>query len=151
MTSGVFSPAVGADKRNMQVRIEAVVVRERIRSDLGELQPLMDSLRRHGQFSPILITRDSELIAGHRRLESARRLGWSSIEAVVLDQADDETLLELEIEENVQRKQLSNEELAAAVARLERMRHPWWLERVMRWLTERWRHLTWWFNVRLGR
>ena len=135
----------------MQVRIDAVVVRERIRSDLGELQPLMDSLRRHGQFSPILITRDSELIAGHRRLESARRLGWSSIEALVLDQANDETLLELEIEENVQRKQLSNEELAAAVARLERMRHQWWLERVLRWLTERWRHLTWWFSVRLGR
>ena len=135
----------------MQVRIDAVVVGERIRSDLGELEPLMESLRRHGQFSPILVTRDSELIAGHRRLESTRRLGWSSIEAVVLDQATDETLLELEIEENVQRKQLSNEELAAAVARLERLRHPWWFERVLRWLALRWRQLTWWMSVRPGR
>ena len=135
----------------MQVRIDAVVVRERIRSDLGELDALMESLRRHGQFSPILITRDSELIAGHRRLESARRLGWSSIEAVVLDQASDETLLELEIEENVQRKQLSNEELAAAVARLERLRRPWWFERLFRWLNMRWRQLTWWIGVPRGR
>lgn len=135
----------------MQVRIDAVVVRERIRSDLGELEPLMESLRRHGQFSPILITRDSELIAGHRRLESARRLGWTSIEAVVLDQAGAETLLELEIEENVQRKQLSHEELVAAVARLERLRDPWWLERLVRWLTLRWRQLIWWLGVPPGR
>ena len=140
-----------ADKRNMQVRIDAVVVRERIRSDLGELEPLMESLRRHGQFSPILITRESELIAGHRRLESARRLGWDSIEAVVLDQASDEALLELEIEENVQRKQLSNEELAAAVARLDRMRRSWWLERLLRWLNLRWRQLTCWMGVPPGR
>ena len=135
----------------MQVRIDAVVVRERIRSDLGELEPLMESLRRHGQFSPILISRDSELVAGHRRLESARRLGWSSIEAVVLDQASDETLLELEIEENVQRKQLSHEELAAAVARLERLRRPWWFERLLSWLTLRWRQLTCWIGVPPGR
>ena len=135
----------------MKVRIDAVVVRERIRSDLGELEPLMASLRRHGQFSPILITRDSELIAGHRRLESARRLGWSSIEAVVLEQASDATLLELEIEENVQRKQLSHEELAAAVARLERLRRPWWFERLLRWLSMRWRQLTWWTGVPRGR
>ena len=135
----------------MQVRIDAVVVRERIRSDLGELEPLMESLRRHGQFSPILISRDCELVAGHRRLESARRLGWSSIEAIVLDQASDETLLELEIEENVQRKQLSHEELAAAVARLERLRRPWWFERLLSWLTLRWRQLTCWIGVPPGR
>ena len=135
----------------MQVRIDAVVVRERIRSDMGELEPLMDSLRRHGQFSPILITRDSELIAGHRRLESARRLGWSSIEAVVLEQVTDDTLLELEIEENVQRKQLNHDELAAAVARLERLRRPLWFERALRWLAVRWRQLTWWLSVRPGR
>ena len=135
----------------MQVRIDSVVVRERIRSDLGALEPLMESLRRHGQFSPILITSDSELVAGHRRLESARRLGWSSIEAIVLDQAGDEALLELEIEENVQRKQLSHEELAAAVARLERLRRPWWFERLLTWLTERWRQLSCWIGVPPGR
>ena len=135
----------------MQVRIDEVVVRERIRTDLGELDSLMESLRRHGQFSPILITRDSELVAGHRRLESARRLGWDNIEAAVLDQVSDETLLELEIEENVQRKQLSNDELAAAVARLERLRRPWWFERLLRWVHTRWRQLTWWIGVPRGR
>lgn len=128
----------------MDVPIDSVVVRERIRSDLGELEPMMASLRRHGQFSPILITRESELIAGHRRLESARRLGWTSIEAVVVDQCSEEVRLQLEIEENVQRKQLSNDELAAGVARLERLRHPWWLVRLLRWLAPRWQRVTGW-------
>ncbi len=128
----------------MEVPIDSVVVRERIRSDLGELEPMMASLRRHGQFSPILITGESELIAGHRRLESARRLGWTSIEAVVVDQCSEEVRLQLEIEENVQRKQLSNDELAAAVARLERLRHPWWLLRLLSWLARRWRRVAGW-------
>ena len=128
----------------MEVRIDSVVVGERIRSDLGELEPMMESLRRHGQFSPILITPESELIAGHRRLESARRLGWTSIEAVVVDECTEEARLQLEIEENVQRKQLSNDELAAAVARLDRLRDPWWPLRLLRWLRQHWRRVTGW-------
>ena len=122
----------------MQVRIDSVVVRKRIRTDLGDLEPMMESLRRHGQLSPILITRQSELIAGHRRLQSARQLGWTSINATVVDLVNDHHLLELEIEENLQRKQLSHDELAAAAMRLERLKHPWWLRRVVRWLVGLW-------------
>jgi ParB family chromosome partitioning protein len=125
----------------MQIRIDSVVVGKRIRSDLGDLEPMMESLRRHGQLSPILITRRSELIAGHRRLESARRLGWTSVNAVMVDQESDRHLLELEIEENVQRRQLSQDELAAALLRLERLKNPSWLRRVLRWLAARWRRL----------
>ncbi len=118
----------------MQVPIEEVVVKRRIRSDLGNLDALMASLRTHGQLSPILITRDSQLVAGHRRLESARRLGWLTINAVVLERADAVDRLEIEIEENVQRKQLTAEELAEALARLERLKNPGWLRRLWRWL-----------------
>ena len=118
----------------MQVPIGEVVVKRRIRSDLGNLDELMASLHTHGQLSPILITRDSQLVAGHRRLESARRLGWLTINAVVLERADAVDRLEIEIEENVQRKQLTAEELAEALARLERLKNPGWLRRLWRWL-----------------
>ena len=118
----------------MQVPIEEVVVKRRIRSDLGNLDELMASLRTHGQLSPILITRDLRLVAGHRRLESARRLGWLTINAVVLERADAVDRLEIEIEENVQRKQLTAEELAEALARLERLKNPGWLRQLWRWL-----------------
>ena len=115
----------------MEVRIDSVVVRKRIRSDLGDLEPMMDSLRRHGQLNPILISRRSELIAGHRRLESARRLGWTSVQAVMVEQVSDRRMLELEIEENVQRRELGADELAAAMQRLERLRQPGCLQRVL--------------------
>ena len=97
----------------MEVRIDSVVVRKRIRSDLGDLEPMMDSLRRHGQLNPILINRRSELIAGHRRLESARRLGWTSVQAVMVERVSDQRML------------------AAALQRLERLRQPGCLQRVL--------------------
>ena len=115
----------------MEVRIDSVVVRKRIRSDLGDLESMMDSLRRHGQLTPILINRRSELIAGQRRLESARRLGWTSVQAVMVEQVNDQRMLELEIEENLQRRQLNEAELAAALQRLERLRQPGCLQRVL--------------------
>lgn len=116
----------------MHVPIEEVLVKRRIRSDLGNLDELMASMRTHGQLSPILITRDSHLVAGHRRLESARRLGWIDINAVILERADAVDRLEIEIEENVQRKQLTAEELSEALARLERLKNPGWLRRLLR-------------------
>ena len=125
----------------MQVRIDSVVVRKRIRSDLGDLESMMESLRRHGQLSPILINRRRELIAGHRRLESARRLGWTSVHAVMVEEANDRSMLELEIEENVQRSQLNEDELAAALLRLERLRQPGCLQRLLHRCSDLWRRL----------
>ena len=125
----------------MEIRIDSVVVHKRIRSDLGDLEPMMESLRRHGQLSPILINRRSELIAGHRRLESARRLGWTSVHAVMVEQVSDQSMLELEIEENVQRKELNEDELAAALLRLERLKQPGCLQRVLLRFSDLWRRL----------
>ena len=111
----------------MQVEIESIVIRKRIRASVGDLSPLMESLRKHGQLCPILINRRSVLIAGNRRLESARRLGWKRINAVVVDRDAERETLALEIEENVQRIDLRPEELREAIERLQRLqRVPWW-------------------------
>lgn len=111
----------------MQVEIESIVIGKRIRASVGDLSPLMESLRKHGQLCPILINRRSVLIAGNRRLESARRLGWKRINAVVVDRDAERETLALEIEENVQRKDLRPEELRDAIERLQRLqRVPWW-------------------------
>ena len=111
----------------MQVEIESIVIRKRIRASVGDLSSLMESLRKHGQLCPILINRRSVLIAGNRRLESARRLGWKRINAVVVDRDAERETLALEIEENVQRADLRPEELREAIERLQRLqRVPWW-------------------------
>jgi ParB family chromosome partitioning protein len=62
-----------------------------------------------------------ELIAGHRRLEAAKLLGWSEIVAVVRDETDDQAYI-LTLVENLQRNDLSPKEEAAALEVLVRER-----------------------------
>ena len=84
----------------------------------------MDSLRRHGLLNPVVINSRNELVAGHRRTEAARRLGWKSIEVRIVDSNDEAQLVEMEIEENTERKNLTPDELAEAYLRLEKLRNP---------------------------
>ena len=116
----------------MQVEIDTIVIRKRVRYSLGDLSSLMESLRKHGLLCPILINRRSELIAGNRRLESARRLGWKSINAIVIDKESERETLELELEENVQRKELRPEELREAIERMQRLQRVRWWRRALR-------------------
>lgn len=108
----------------MQVKIDEITIPERVRQALGDLSQLMKSMQTHGQLNPIVITPDYHLIAGHRRLESGKRLGWRSINAIILSDLDEIAKLEIEIDENVHRKPLSADELADAFDRLEKLKRP---------------------------
>jgi ParB family chromosome partitioning protein len=111
----------------MQIAPEAILIRKRVRRSLGNLEPLMESLKKYGQLNPIIINRSYELIAGRRRLEAAKLLGWSSVQVVVIDSSTEKEKLEIELEENVQRAPLSEQELTEAFTRLERLnRPPFW-------------------------
>ena len=66
--------------------------------------------------NPITVTSDYTLIAGQRRLEAARRLGWNAIQCRVVDDVTEESLVELEIEENSTRKDFTSDEMADAIA-----------------------------------
>ena len=115
----------------MQLPIEDIKIKKRIRKDLGDLTSLIDSLRSHGLMNPVVITKNNELIAGHRRIASAKVLGWKSIEVMVLDKISELEKLELEIEENVVRKDFSGDELEDAMARLEALKNPGILKRIL--------------------
>jgi ParB family transcriptional regulator, chromosome partitioning protein len=125
----------------MLLQLRDIKIKKRVRKNLGDLQPLMESLRSHGLMCPIVVNRRLELIAGHRRLESARRLGWEHIEATVMEKTGELPMLELEIEENVQRRDFSDEELAEALKRLEKLRHPGFFTRIGQKLKYVFKHL----------
>ncbi len=108
----------------MQVQIEDIIIKDRVRTDIGDLKPLMESMRKHGQLNPITLSRENELIAGHRRTLAARELGWKFIEAHIVERATEVEKLQLELEENVHRKDFSPEELLAGYRRLDKMLHP---------------------------
>ena len=108
----------------MQFLIKDIKIKKRVRKDLGDLEMLKDSLKRFGLMNPITINSQNELVAGHRRLEAAKALGWISIDAVQVDTKDKLLLLELELEENVQRKPFTDDELYDGYEALEKLRNP---------------------------
>ncbi|HOV63197.1 MAG TPA: ParB N-terminal domain-containing protein [Spirochaetia bacterium] len=108
----------------MQMRIDEIIIRKRVRRDLGDISQLMESMKNHGLLNPIVVTSEKELIAGFRRLESAKRLGWKTIEVQVISKPTDYDRLEMEIDENVFRKNLTADELADGYTRLERLKNP---------------------------
>jgi len=115
----------------MRLPLDEIKIKQRIRHDLGDLRQLMESLQEYGLMSPIIVNKKHELIAGHRRLEAARGLGWQFIEVRVMDRASAVYNLELEIEENVRRKDLSDQELDEALRRLEKLRNPGIFKRML--------------------
>jgi len=114
----------------MKIPLGRITVKKRVRMQLGDLQPLMDSLNTRGLMNPVTVNNDYELIAGHRRLESARRLGWDMIEVRIVDAQDELGMLELELEENLHRLDFTALELAQARARIEKLRNPGLLRRI---------------------
>ena len=109
----------------MLVSIKDIKVKRRVRKDLGNLENLKDSLRRYGLLNPITLNSKYQLIAGERRLEAAKAIGWTSINANIIDNLTPLSQLEMELEENNQRKEFTDEELMEGYRRLARLRRLW--------------------------
>ncbi|MBQ7619274.1 MAG: ParB N-terminal domain-containing protein [Treponema sp.] len=108
----------------MLVNISDIKVKRRVRKDLGNLEDLKDSLRRYGLLNPITLNSKYQLVAGERRLEAAKAIGWTSINANIIDNLTPLSQLEMELEENNQRKEFTDEELMEGYKRLAALRNP---------------------------
>ncbi|MEM2188833.1 MAG: ParB/RepB/Spo0J family partition protein [Thermofilaceae archaeon] len=102
------------------IPIEKIVVYERMRRDLGDIEDLKRSIRLAGNIQPIIVRPLDDgryaLVAGQRRFEALKELGYSEVPAIV--RAYDPLMAELvEIEENIRRKDYSSLEKAKAIAR----------------------------------
>ena len=106
----------------MQVNIKDVIIKKRARKDEGDLTTLMESLDKYGQLNPIILNSKMELIAGFRRLTAAKKLGWTKISATIVEIHDKADMLAIEIDENVQRLDFDDADLAEAYKKLEKLR-----------------------------
>lgn len=107
------------------ISIASIIVANRYRSDMGDLEGLAASIAEIGQIQPIVINKDRRLIAGGRRLEAMKLLGRETIAASVFD-LDDIDALKVERDENDQRKEPTISErvaLAEAIAETLAGRH----------------------------
>ena len=119
------------------LNFDEVIVEDRLRSDYGDVEELAESIWRNGLIHPICLAPNNRLIAGGRRLEallhignlklvteepghsSMIALGHKTLEESVhffyfdVDPQAIDTLTELELEENVMRKEMSWQERTA--------------------------------------
>src|SRR5437764_732820 len=67
------------------MHIDQIDVGFRFRKDLGDLRSLADSIADVGLLHPVVVTPEGRLIAGQRRLEACRLLGWIEVPVTVVD------------------------------------------------------------------
>jgi ParB family chromosome partitioning protein len=103
----------------------------RTQSSAEGLQELAESIRQHGVLEPIIVRqiplmeyegagRHYEIVAGERRWRASALAGRDTIPAIVVtDAADDRTMLELAITENLQREDLHPLDEAMAFGRMQ--------------------------------
>ena len=82
----------------------------RMRKIFGDIPELAASLARFGLLNPIVLDGENNLIAGHRRILAAKHLGWDGIPFRRMDQLDPVVRQEIELEENIRRKDLEWQE-----------------------------------------
>lgn len=105
--------------------IDAIKVGERIRKDPGDLAALADSIGRLGLLHPIVIAPTDDLLAGWRRLEAAKLLGWTEVPvSVANDVADLRDALAVEQDENTERKSFTTSEADAMRRAIEALEKP---------------------------
>src|SRR6202171_1846241 len=69
----------------MHMDIEQIQVGFRYRKDLGDLRALAQSIEEVGLLHPVVVTPEGRLIAGQRRLQACRTLGWTAVPVTVVD------------------------------------------------------------------
>jgi len=90
--------------------IESITVGERFRQDYKDLDSLCASIREKGLIHYPSVDGDNNLIAGGRRLEALRLLGWKQIPVTRRHFVTSVQLRELELEENLQREDMTWQE-----------------------------------------
>jgi len=102
--------------------VDSITVGRRHREDLGDLDPLVESIRRDGLLQPITITPDGHLICGARRLAAIKRLGWKTVNVWVRSGISDRLgHLLAEQDDNLLHKPLTQLEAAALYRELKEL------------------------------
>lgn len=66
----------------------------------GDVDVIVSSLETLGQYKPIVVNeRDMTILAGNHTWEAARKIGWSHIDAVMID-ADEQTARKINVVDN---------------------------------------------------
>jgi DNA modification methylase len=105
------------------IPLKEITVGERFRTDLGDIDGLAASIGNPaiGLLQPLVIDRNKRLLAGGRRYAAVTALGWEAIDCHFIDEVDDLTAREIELEENIRRKNLEWQEQARLTEEIDKI------------------------------
>ena len=107
----------------MILNIKNIIVDNRIRKDFGDVESLAAGIEKYGLLHPLVVTPAGDdkynLVSGERRLRAHLLLGRLEIECTLREDLDELSSKEIELEENINRHQLSWPEQCAAVKQLD--------------------------------
>jgi ParB-like chromosome segregation protein Spo0J len=95
------------------VPLEQIQIGTRRRIEYGDIDGLAKGIERVGLLEPIVVDRDNghfRLVAGERRLKAVALLKWKTIPANLLENLTPAELRDIELEENENRKSLTEQE-----------------------------------------
>jgi len=97
---------------------ELFVNREtRQRKVLEKIDELAESINLTGLIHPIVVTREGRVVAGERRWEACKLLGWTAIPVQYTDQLTEEELQLIELEENLKRLDICWQDEVLAISK----------------------------------
>ncbi|WKC80093.1 ParB N-terminal domain-containing protein [Borreliella tanukii] len=97
----------------MLIDIDQIKIKKRIRKNVGDLETLKNSIIKHGLIYPIIIDKNKNLIAGFRRYQALKEIGYKEAEVKVISIENKKTLLEIELDENNVRKSFTKSEASS--------------------------------------
>lgn len=91
----------------VSIPVAMITVGDRIRTDMGDIEPLAQDIARHGLIHPIVVSVEQDgtirLVSGHRRLLACQLSGMDEVPCRVV-KGDATFVSEIEIAENAKRK-----------------------------------------------
>lgn len=107
------------------VKLEEIIVSERFRDDLGDLDEMVESIKNKGIIQPLSVSVDDSgsmrLLAGGRRYASAQLAGLLTVPVIVRDFVDELDSREIELFENIHRKDFTWAERAKLTEEIDRL------------------------------
>lgn len=104
-----------------EVDITKVWWNTRFRDDLGDLESMVESIKDKGILQPITVTPDLELLYGERRITAARLAELKTIPVIIREKKDAIDAREVELIENLCRKDPNWSERARLTAEIDRL------------------------------
>lgn len=104
-----------------EVDITKIWWQHRFRADLGDMVAMVESIKDKGILQPVTVTPDLELLYGERRVTAAKEAGLTTIPVIIREKKDAIDAREVELIENLVRKDWTWDERSKLTAEIDRL------------------------------